>query len=84
MRAFIYIVVEGMIYVYPKLMILSQKPIFAVTDTDFNWQEACIQREDKYQRWKLYEENMEFYRFTRGLYAPVDTVHFMKVNFSFL
>ena len=50
----------------------------SVNDHDFNWAEACIEREEQYRLWSE-KGNMEYFRYKEGLFAAVDVVHLMKV-----
>lgn len=47
-------------------------------DIDFNWKEACIQREEQYTLWSNKEVNMKFYTISGAHYAPVDVVLLLK------
>ncbi|XP_013409550.1 F-box/WD repeat-containing protein 9 [Lingula anatina] len=53
-------------------------PVIPVDDSNFNWKNACIQREEQHRLWSNWKENMDHFVFREGLYAPVDVVHLMK------
>ena len=54
--------------------------LFTVNDSEFDWKEACIRREEQYYMWSNHERAMDTYEFREGLFAAVDCVHFMKVK----
>ena len=50
-----------------------------MNDECFDWQVACIAREEQHRLWSNPDEMMDYYSYSHGLYAPVDAVHLMKV-----
>ena len=51
----------------------------SVNDSEFNWKQACIVREESHKTWSGYPGTADTYIFREGLYASVDSVHLMKV-----
>ena len=53
-------------------------------EEEFDWVKACMAREEQHRIWSNHEENTEYFKYKEGLYAAVDTVHFMGVKFFFI
>ena len=51
-----------------------------VLDSEFNWKAACMEREEQHRLWTNNAHSMQFFKFTEGIFAPVDAVHLMKVS----
>ncbi len=51
---------------------------------EFDWKEACIQREEQHKLWSQVNDNMEYFNYKEGLFASVDGVHLMKVGYGLL
>ncbi|CAH1772302.1 unnamed protein product, partial [Owenia fusiformis] len=52
-------------------------PILPADDV-FDWQTACIEREEKFELWCEPEETMDHFTYREEIFAPVDAVHLMK------
>jgi F-box/WD-40 domain protein 9 len=53
-----------------------------LSDEDFDWQDACIQRETNWHTWTNLENNTQSIVYKDGIFAPVDSVHLMEVYMS--
>ncbi|XP_021353870.1 F-box/WD repeat-containing protein 9-like [Mizuhopecten yessoensis] len=49
-----------------------------VYEENFNWMEACVEREEQHQIWSKTEETCVHFSYREGIFASVDTVHLMK------
>lgn len=49
-----------------------------VPEENFDWREACIEREEQYRQWSKPEETCEHFMFNDNIFASVDGVHLMK------
>ncbi|XP_022087368.1 F-box/WD repeat-containing protein 9-like [Acanthaster planci] len=55
----------------------KQYPVVPVDDDKFNWQFACLEREEQYRRWSE-PSRMEHFKLTSGHFAEIDSVHLMQ------
>ena len=53
---------------------------FSGEENNINWRQACVEREEQTKLWCDPTNNANYFKFTAGLYAPVDTVHFVGVT----
>lgn len=49
-----------------------------VYEENFNWSEACVEREEQYRVWSKPEETCVHISYKQAIFASVDTVHLMK------
>ena len=47
---------------------------------DFNWQKACMEREEIHSQWSDPGKNFHHFMFRDGFFAAVDVVHLFQVG----
>lgn len=69
---------EGDSYWITRIRKRWPKPYPPVSDEDFNWQEACIEREKCCRVWSDIKNQTESIVYKDTIFAPVDSVHLME------